>query len=113
MKLSINFSDQQYLEIKELAKEGNKSITDWIISNLPISQQNKLVLQEIENRVSKLPPRDFSIPDLFSKEEWVKFTVGSRLVEPKQFYKKVLNSMIPNVTFIGKTSANLALYSKE
>jgi len=113
MKLSINFTDQQYLEIKELAKEGNKSITNWIISYLPITQENKLDLQSIEDRTSNFLPGDFSIPDLFSKKEWGEFTVGSRLVAPKQFNQKVINSEIPNVIFIGKTSANLALYTKE
>lgn len=111
-KVSINLSEEQYQALKEIANQSSLSMTDYIIGNLPIPQENKLTLKLLEDKVAALPPRDFSLPELFSDEEWSSFVVGSRLSVAKSFNKKVKGRQIPSVSYKTKTSANLAIYTK-
>lgn len=112
-KISINLTATQYNEINELAKESGKTITDWVISNLPITQENNVTLEMVKEKISKLNiSEEFNLPLLF-KDEWKNgFTKRSKLSMGRLFYNKVENGEIDNVQFIGKNSANLAKYKK-
>lgn len=109
-KISILLTDEQYAELAEKAKDSNLTITDYVVSQLPISQEKKVQLADVLEKVKKLPIGEFNIPALFTEQEWNGFTKGSRLTVGKQFFKEVNN--LPNVNFKGKNSANLAIYEK-
>lgn len=111
-KISINLTATQYQEIDKLAKESGQTITDWVISNLPITQDNNVTLDMVREKINKLKILDeFSLPSLFEKE-WIEFSKRSRLSMGRLFYNKVESGEIDNVKFIGKSSANLAKYKK-
>lgn len=109
-KISILLTDEQYAELAEKAKDSNLTITDYVVSQLPISQEQKVQLADVLARVNKLPDGEFNIPGLFTEQEWNEFTKGSRLTVGKQFFKEV--ATLTNVKFLRKNSANLAIYQK-
>lgn len=112
-KISINLTATQYQEINKLAKESGQTITDWVISNLPITQDNNVTLDMVKEKISKLNvSEEFNLPLLF-KDEWKNgFSKRSKLSMGRLFYNKVESGEIENVKFIGKNSANLANYKK-
>ncbi|MBO5005476.1 MAG: single-stranded DNA-binding protein [Clostridia bacterium] len=112
IKISINLTKDQYDEINKLAKGNEQTITDFVISNLPIIQENNVTLDIVKEKISKLSVlEEFSLPSLFG-DIWISFSKRSRLSIGRLFYNKVTNGEIDNVEFIGKNSANLAFYRK-
>lgn len=111
-KISINLTKDQYDEINELAKVSGQTITDFVISKLPITQENNVTLDMVKEKISKLNIlEEFSLPSLFG-DIWIEFSKRSRLSMGRLLYNKVTNKEIDNVEFIGKNSANLAFYRK-
>lgn len=111
-KISINLTAVQYQQINNLSKKNGQTITDWVISHLPITQENNLNLNTIKKEIDKLKVSEkFSLPSLFG-DEWVKFSKRSRLSMGRLFFNKVDSGEIDNIIFIGKNSANLAFYKK-
>lgn len=115
-KISVTISDTQFSEIKTKSEALNITMTDYIISNLPIVQENKLSVAIVEVEVNSLVcGKTFSIPELFSKVDWNSFEKGSRPSTGRIFYKRVNDKndlLSQSVKFIKKNSANLAIYEK-
>lgn len=111
-KISVNLTKDQYDQINELAKVSGQTITDFVISNLPIPQENNVTLDMVREKISKLNvSEEFSLPSLFG-DVWIEFSKRSRLSMGRLFYNKVESREIDNVEFAGKNSANLAFYRK-
>ena len=111
-KIRFNLTKEQNEEITKLAKSNGQTITDFVISNLPITQENNVTLDMVKEKISKLNTfEEFSIPSLFG-DTWINFSKRSKLSIGKLFYNKIKTGEINNVKFIGKSSANLALYKK-
>ena len=111
-KISINLTATQHQEISKLAKKSGQTITDWVISNLPITQDNNVTLDMVKEKISKLNvSEEFSLPSLFG-DIWIDFSKRSRLSMGRLFFNKVESREIDNVEFISKNSANLAFYRK-
>jgi len=110
-KVSINLTDEQHMELAILADASGLSINDYVLQNLPITQEVKITVNLIEEKVGLFSGSLFSLPDLFTPTEWKSFSVGSRLAISKQFYKKVNEGKV-NVEIHGKTSANMMIYKK-
>ena len=106
-KISVNLTKDQYDQIIELAKESGQTITDFVISKLPIPQENNVTLDMVKEKISE----EFSLPFLFG-DVWIEFSKRSRLSMGRLFYNKVESGEIDNIKFIGKNSANLAFYRK-
>ncbi len=111
-KVSVNLTVEQHQNLQNLAETAGISLTDFVLQKLPITQEKKLQLKEIENALVFQASGDFTIPSLFSFADWNSFSSGSRRATPKKFYKKVLAGDYPGITFEGKNSANLAYYKK-
>ena len=110
-KISILLTDQQYEELSTLARKSGLTITDLVLSKLPITQEKKITLSDVLERIKNIPPCDFSIPSLYDAQEWKSFTKGSKLTVGKQFYKEVSN--LKDIEFLNKNSAKLAIYRKK
>lgn len=112
VKVSVNFTMEQYHALVELAQSNEQTITDCIISNLPIPQENKLTLSLVKEKIDSLNNKEeFSLPSLF-KGEWEGFSKRSRLSIGTLFSRKVKANEISNVEFIRKDSGNLSIYRK-
>lgn len=112
-KISINLTATQYQEVSKLSEESGLTITDWVISKLPITQENSVTLEMVKEKIDTLNVmEEFSLPSLF-KDEWKDgFSKRSKLSMGRLFFNKVESGEINTVKFIGKTSANLAKYKK-
>ena len=111
-KISVDLTKDQYDQIIELAKESGQTITDFVISKLPIPQENNVTLDMVKEKISKLNiSEEFSLPFLFG-DVWIEFSKRSRLSMGRLFYNKVESGEIDNIKFIDKNSANLAFYRK-
>ena len=110
-KISILLTEQQYQELVTISKEHCLTITDLVLSKLPITQEKKITLSDVLEKIKNIPPGDFTIPSLYAKDEWINFTKGSKLTVGKQFCKEV--ATLENIEFLGKNSANLAIYRKK
>lgn len=112
IKMSVNLTKEQYKQINELAQASGQTITDFVISKLPITQENNVTLDMVKEKIRKLNvSEEFSLPSLFGNV-WIEFSKRSRLSMGRLFYNKVESREIENVEFIGKNSANLAFYRK-
>lgn len=110
-KISILLNDEQYEQLVVEAKDKGLTITDFVLSKLPVTKEKKVTLYDVLERVKKIPVGEFNIPSLYAAEEWKEFTKGSRLTVGKQFYRAI--SDLENLEFIRKDSANLAIYRKK
>lgn len=110
-KISILLTEEQYKELATIAKEQCLTISDLVLSTLPITQEKKIKLSDVLEKVKNIPSGDFPLPSLYSKDEWKNFTKGSKLTIGKQFSKEVAN--LENIEFLSKNSANLAIYRKK
>lgn len=111
-KISLTLSEEQFKEIRQFADQENTTITDYVIGKLPISQENKLSMKEALHRAETTQHRIFTLADLFEKEEWEGYTNGSRISVGRSFYKITKEKKNSGIKFIGKNSANLAVYEK-
>lgn len=111
-KLSVLLSEDQFEELNGKAVGEGLSITDFVIKNLPITKENKVTMADVLARVDALPTGEFNIPSLFTLEEWQAFTRGSRIAIGRQFFKELSAGIRPNVEYIDKNAANLAVYKK-
>lgn len=110
-KISILLTDQQHGELISESERLGVTITDLVISKLPVTQEKKVLLSDVCARVNALQPGTFTIPSLYSKEEWSSFTKGSKLNVGKSFNKKVAE--LDYIEFSHKNSANHAVYIKK
>jgi hypothetical protein len=115
-KISFTVTEEEHKELKALADQKNISLTNYISEKLGLIRDpgENLTLRDVLRRLPKNPGELFSIPDLFEKEEWDKFTKGSRLATGRAFYKAVTKlGKTLTVQFVEKNSANLAIYRTE
>ncbi len=115
--INVRVTDEILLEIQQLAKAENLTITDFLLfKSLPNYGTNILTVNMVLDRVKELEKgKVFAIPDLFTDEEWCKFSRGSRISTGRKFYEHLKhneNNFQKEVRFLKKNTANLALYKK-
>ncbi|HFD2046138.1 MAG: single-stranded DNA-binding protein [Paeniclostridium sp.] len=123
IRVSLRIYKSQLDEIKEKAESKKLSVTDFILESCGIkilnnkTEKKELKLDEVLTRIPKKVSNgnEFSLPSLFTKQEWADFDKKSKLSVGKKFKKLVdtNSSKLPsNIKFIKKDSANLAWYKK-
>lgn len=116
-QITLRLTEEQFETLKSLAKEQRLSISDYLLTKaLPNHLQDILTVDKILQRIEgKNVGETFSLRDLFTKNEWENFIQGSRISTGRLFYKNYLNNesgLKDLVEFLGKNSANLAIYKK-
>lgn len=116
-QITLRVSDATFKKLKEAAKIKNLTVTDYLISEvLPEHMDEVVTVNKVLERLKNKKRGDvFSIRDLFSVESWGNFTPGSRISTGRLFYKvynKNQFNLQKEIKFMGKNSANLAIYEK-
>lgn len=116
-QITVKVSDKVYDDIAQKAQKSKMSISDLLISSaLPDLRSNLLTLNEVLQKVNDLKSNEqFSIPSLFTPDEWKSYTNGSHISAGRMFYNSLMNNeynLKYMVEFLGKNSKNLAQYKK-
>jgi len=104
-------------QLEKMANEKGMPVQDFIRAKLFPSRKEYtpllILLRQVREGIVQLEIDDkFSIPDFFTDEQWERLTVGDRLRLGRAFKRMIDSGDIDNVTFEGKTSANLAVYRR-
>ncbi|WP_342511933.1 DUF1413 domain-containing protein [Sporosarcina sp. FSL K6-1522] len=116
-QIAIRVTDEIYKVLNDLAEESNLTVTDYLLANsIKGYLANSLTVGEILDRLSFIKKDElFTIPSLFSHDEWEKFTSGS-CISAGRLFRQALNKnshdLQKSVEFQKKNSANLAIYKK-
>lgn len=114
-QVTLKVTEETHAFILENAEAKNLTITDFLLSHVvPNYLQNLLTVDEVTARLSSLNSGEvFTIPSLFSDEEWNNFTSGSRVSTGRLFRQAIDKLPLKNeVEYMKKNSANLAIYRK-
>jgi hypothetical protein len=115
--LTLRISEEAFRVLQENAEKSMLSVTDFVLSKtIPSYLLETLTIDKV---LEKLKEEDVgtivSLKDLFSSEEWGGFSAGSRIATGRLFfqaYEKNQYNLKKLVKFMGKNSANLAIYKK-
>lgn len=116
-QITLRLSDDTLKIVQDLAKKENLTVTDYVLSkSVPGYIDNILTVDNVIENLKSLPKGSvFSLKSLYEKEKWENFTSGSRISTGRLFFKsydKDLYNLKNRIEFSGKTSANLAKYTK-
>lgn len=116
-QITMRVSDNIYKKLNDEAKSKNLTLTDYLLSNsIPNYLDDVLTVAMVLERVSSLKSdKEFTIPSLFTDNEWNNFKPGSRISTGRLFFqelKKNSGNLQSQVEFLKKNSANLAIYRK-
>jgi predicted transcriptional regulator len=116
-QITLRVSDGTLKKLQEFADAKNLTVTDYIISqSLPNYIDEILTIDKVLDKLLLKKAGDvFSIKDLFSASEWNGSTPGSHISTGRLFfqaYEKNQFNLQSRIEFLGKNSANLAIYKK-
>lgn len=116
-QITLRLSDDILKKIQSLADGENLTVTDYLLSKaVPEYIEDILTVDKVLDKLDlKKKDERFSLKDLFEKDEWESFTTGSRISTGRLFYQayeKNLYNLKNRIKFLGKNSANLAIYEK-
>lgn len=116
-QITLRVSESISKKLQDLADAKNLTVTDYLISQaLPEYIDEIVTVDKVLDKLSTKSIGDvFSIKDLFSSTDWNNFTPGSRISTGRLFYQaydKNQFNLKSTVEFLGKNSANLAIYKK-
>lgn len=117
MKINLFMIGSQYEEVSKCAEKESLSVQDFILKSLP-GAKPRLTLADVESRmktnINSGKLNNFSIPQLFTKEEFEKTDGGSHTSVGKQLKSKVTEMpyFIGDylICFAGPNTANLGFY---
>lgn len=117
-QLSLRFNEEEFKALQEKALADGRTASAYakevILDDLGIvSTEEDLTLNEVHERAKKLnSEQTFSIPDLFTNEEWGAFSKASRLSIGRLFFNstKENGQYHDYYRFVDKKSSNLAYY---
>ncbi len=110
--ITIRLSDQQLSQLQSGADSANLSINSYILDCLfhEADIDNKLNLTEVINRaLRKDSEKEFTIPSLFTYDEWQSFSSADKRMVGRGFFKAAKTKLADEFRFIGK-SQNIAAY---
>ena len=115
---SIRLTNELLSKLKVLANEESMTVSEYMLAkSIPDYAEKLLTVKKIIEKIDCLASEEkFSLRDLYSQEEWLAFTIGSRISAGREFYKSYERNeyhLKDKVKFLGKNSANLALYKKK
>ncbi|AKA72332.1 DUF1413 domain-containing protein [Clostridium scatologenes] len=116
-QITLRVSDGTLKKLQEFADAKNLTVTDYLISqSLPSYIDEILTVGKVLDKLpSKKTDDVFSIKDLFSPSDWKNSTPGSHISTGRLFfqaYEKNQFNLQSRIRFVGKNSANLAIYKK-
>lgn len=116
-QITLRLSDDMLEKVQQLADETNLTVTDYLLSKaVPGYIDEILTVDKILNKLDSISKNDtFSLKSLYPIDIWESFTTGSRISTGRLFYQsyeKNLYNLKNRIEFLGKNSANLAIYKK-
>ena len=116
-QITLRLSDEALLQLQQLSAESNLTVTDYLLSRaIPGYIEDILTVDKILDKLDSFPAGEkFTLKSLYTKETWDSFTTGSRISTGRLFYQsyeKNLYNLKSRIEFLGKNSANLAVYKK-
>lgn len=121
--ITIRASEAQLSELKERAAASNMTMSEYVLTQLFPSDikvdieaaANKLTIARVIHEITaKIPAgEEFSIPDLFSGEEWRQFTNTVAVGRTFRISSKDPQSAVSKVVeFVRKDSGSPAVYRR-
>lgn len=116
--ITLRAPDEIYKEIQGKALEQNMTVSAFILSKISDNYANDrgLTLDDVYQKISELSPGDiFTVPSLFEIDTWNGTPTGIRLSLGRSFRKAFSdpsNDLRNTIKYLGKNSANLAIYQK-
>lgn len=115
--ITLRVSEASLKELQKHADNNKLTLSDYLLSkSLPKYMDEILTVDKVINQLStKMIGDTFSIKDLFSISEWSNFPIGSRISTGRLFFQAYDQNQFnlrSKVKFLGKNSANLAIYEK-
>lgn len=116
-QITLRLSDDMLEKVQQLADETNLTVTDYLLSKaVPGYIDEILTVDKILDKLDSISKNDtFSLKSLYPIDIWESFTTGSRISTGRLFYQsyeKNLYNLKNRIEFLGKNSANLAIYKK-
>lgn len=114
--ISIRLNEQQFKEIqKKMQDEGFDNISNYVetkICSNSKDKENVLTIDEVIKRIKdKEKNSTFSIPSLFTNEEWGSYTNTVSIGRIFRLNSKKPNSRVSKyVEFVGKKKGQAAIY---
>jgi uncharacterized protein (DUF1778 family) len=116
-QITLRVTEEVYTQLQAASNKANLTLTDYLLSKALRGYLDDVVT--VEKVLSKLPlkHRDevFTLPALFSPEEWKNFSPGSRISTGRLFIKAYDSNkydLKKKVEFLGKSPENHAMYKK-
>lgn len=108
--VNITFTDLQYKELVERA--GSSTIQEYLINKEFPEEHYSKILNKILSEIQKMDvSSSFTLKNIL-KEDWEKIPNGLRMSLGKNFYKRVQNGEIYNVSFKEKDVNSTTWYQK-
>lgn len=114
--LSIRVSEGQLDYLEDEANFSNMTVSEYVLSRCNLHSLDKLLLSDVIERAINLRRGvEFSIRDLYEKDEWEEFTRASKLSVGRIFYlstKEGRFELSSKVEYLKKDSKNRATYRR-
>lgn len=116
-QITLRIPDNILEKIQQSANEKKLTLTDLLILNsAPEYLENILTVNKVIDKISTIPVGSkFSLKSLYPIDVWTEFSTGSRISTGRLFfqsYDKNFDNLKSKIKFLGKNSANLAMYEK-
>jgi len=110
--IKLTLSEDELDSLQEIAKEKNMGVQDYIRLVL-FNKKSIFTPEEAERRARNLPKDNgpFSLPDLYTTDEWGLISTGEAGVFGRRFYKFCLNSA--HVEYVGMANRRARYILKE
>lgn len=99
--IKLTLDEEHYKKLLELANNVNKSPQEYI-KDLVFNEKSIFVPEEAVRRAHEKFPNgvSFSIPDLYSEEEWSTIGRGTAGVFGKRFYRYITSNKEAKINFV-------------
>jgi len=113
IQVSFHVSKAEYEAAREKARPYFLSVAQWA-KYQAFSPGVLELFKTVAEKIDSFPKsKEFPIRECFSYDTWKKIPFGVKAALGRQFYSQVEKErIVPNVTFIGLDSANVAIYRK-
>lgn len=110
--IKLTLSEDELNSLQEIANEKNMGVQDYIRLVL-FNKESIFTPQEAERRARNRTKDDgpFSLPDLYTTDEWLLISTGEAGVFGRRFYKFCLNSDF--VEYVGMANRRARYILKE
>jgi hypothetical protein len=107
-KVTIGFTSDEFSNIQKFAQEQGISIAQYIKSKV-IPNEFDVRYEELLQKVDRLEHnKEFSIKELWEKDEWDCISRGVRLSLGRHFYRNVVETQPPKIDNVKKSGFGVA-----